>query len=212
MTPTSPRELAAALNRPSRVSYVPTPAAGTVAVTARAPLAPRVGEVIASALTATSAAAARPGDDVGSATRELLVFRVGSERFALPLGTVEEALEWGGVHAIPECPGMLLGVAELRGMMLPVFAPGDVLCAACDGEPSILLVVLGAEGRIGLAVDDVDDVHAVSADALRAGPGRADADAILVAVTRRGGELVSVLDADALVGACLSRRLEETAA
>lgn len=166
---------------------------------ARATVAGRVG--IASALRAELA-------ERGSA--ELLRFRVGRERFALRLAEVEEAIEGPEVHPIPEAPREMLGVVALRGRLVPVYAPARALGVRLD-TPTVALVLAGLVRAIAIAVDDVEDVFTMPADALRNAPGTDDPDGILLGVTRHGSRLVSVLDGAALAAACTADLVLETA-
>ena len=140
---------------------------------------------------------------------ELLLFRVGRERFAVRLCDVEEALESPVIHPIPERAREMLGVCALRGRLVPVYAPSRVLGVTLDAHAVALVFPFG-DKRIAIAVDDVDDVFTMKTAALRDAPGTDDTDGVLVGVTRRDGRLVSVLDATALVTACLNDFAMET--
>lgn len=140
----------------------------------------------------------------GAATMaELLLFRVGSEHFALALAQAEEAVESLAVHPLPGSPAGMLGVAQLRGAMLPVYAAEPLLGAAPAPDANVTLVVRGQAGRAGIVIDDVEDVMMADLSTLRAVPGARGGDPVLRGVTPRGPELVAVCDADALVHACL---------
>lgn len=140
---------------------------------------------------------------------QLLVFRVGAERFGLPLARVEEAVEVGAVYPLPGGGLDALGVVEVRGRMVPLFAARRVLGVTADGGAAMLVLRDGTR-RVGVAVDDVDDVLAVDCATLAAPP---DADGVVVGIARRGDAIVAVLDADALLGGCLAAatRLPESA-
>jgi purine-binding chemotaxis protein CheW len=142
---------------------------------------------------------------------DLLLFRVGRELFAADLSAVEEAVELAEVRRLPEMVESMLGVFTLRGRLLPVYSPTRPLGVALEGEATAALIVKAGERRIALAVDDVDDVLTIDLAALRPVPGGDDPDGILLGVARRGRDLVAVLDADALVAACLTDRVPETA-
>jgi purine-binding chemotaxis protein CheW len=142
---------------------------------------------------------------------ELLVFRVGRERFALELATVEEAVESPVLRAVPDAPAGMVGVFPLRGRLVPTFAPERALGVNRDGsEPSVLVIQAGA-GRFALAVDEVDDVFDADLSTARAAPGTDDADGVLLAVIWRDRDLVGLLDRDALRDACLVAPLAATA-
>jgi chemotaxis signal transduction protein len=152
----------------------------------------------------------RVRDRAGSA--DLLLFRVGGELFGLPLEAVEEAVEIEVVHAVPEAPAHALGVVDLRGRMIPLFSPASALGVAPAGAPAMLVLRDGAR-RVGIAVDDVDDVLAADLRALRPAPDGDAGDGVLLAMARRGADLVGVLDAQLLLAACLAEsRTPETVA
>ena len=71
-----------------------------------------------------------------------------------------------------------------------------------------MLVMRVGERRVGIAVDDVDDVMQLDAAGVRPAPVP-DTDGILLGVARSGGELVSVLHANALVAACAAQTAED---
>lgn len=145
-----------------------------------------------------------------SGIAQLLLFRVGSEWFATDLAAAEEAIELPRVHHVPEMPESMLGMFDLRGRMLPIYAPARVLGVALRSDSAATLVLRGGEQRVGIAVDDVEDVFTLDLAHLRDLPGSDDADGVVLGVARHGSDLVAVLDAEALVAACLSDRVMES--
>ena len=142
---------------------------------------------------------------------ELLMFRVGRELFAAELAAVEEALELPLVERLPQMPAMQLGIFTVRGRMMPLFSPERVLGVASPPGAGAALVVRVGDHRIAIAVDDVIDVLSVDASRIREAPALHDPSDILLGVTRRGTDLIAVIDARALVAACLDDRALETA-
>ena len=51
---------------------------------------------------------------------QFCVFRSGRERFCLPVLDVEEVLEWPLVTKLPLGPAYLLGIFNLRGVIVPL--------------------------------------------------------------------------------------------
>lgn len=139
-----------------------------------------------------------------------LVFRVGAERFAIDLGAVEEAIELPSVHHLPEMPEHLLGVFELRGRLVPIYSPQRVLRVALTHDAAAVLVLRSQEKRLGLAVDDVDDVLTIDGAAVRRAPIPDNEDNVLLGVIRRGADLLALVDAESLALACLADQLTET--
>ncbi|HET6680778.1 MAG TPA: chemotaxis protein CheW [Gemmatimonadaceae bacterium] len=141
----------------------------------------------------------------------LLVFRVGQERFALELATVEEAVETPVLRTVPDAPAGMVGVFPLRGRLVPTFAPERSLGVNRGSEAPNVLVIRTGAGRFALAVDDVDDVFDANLSTARDAPGTDDPDGVLLAVIWRNRDLIGILDGDALRDACVVTPLAATA-
>lgn len=171
---------------------------------------PTIAATIETTIETTIEAAIEPAaPPAPPAEREHLVFRVGRELFALPLDAVDEAIDIESVQHLPEMRAAMLGVVSLRGSLVPLYAPAATLgVAAAHGSAALVFVT--PRGRVALAVDDVDDVMDIAPDALQRAP-MDFGDGVLVGVARRGGDLIGVLDAGALMGACRAEPVLETA-
>ena len=53
-------------------------------------------------------------------SRQFLTFLVGSESFAMPIASIREIIEFGGLTEVPLMPSFLRGVINLRGSVVPV--------------------------------------------------------------------------------------------
>src|SRR5687768_6783494 len=141
---------------------------------------------------------------------ELLTFHIGRERFATSLGSIEEAVERPDVYRVPEMPETMLGVFSLRGRLIPVCSPVRALGVQLTAsEPTVLLMRAGTR-RVGVAVDDVDDVIALDLAMIRPSPGTDDPDGVLLGVVRQGNDLIAIVDPDAIVATCLTGQVVET--
>jgi purine-binding chemotaxis protein CheW len=146
-------------------------------------------------------------------TVSLLLFRLGRELFAAELAAIEEAVETPALHALPQMRGVLLGAFEHRGRMIACYAPAPILGHAIrpDVPPPVALVARAGERRIGLVVDDVEDVMTLALEEMHDPPMLGHADGVLLGVARHGSTLVAVVDVEALLAACLFDREMETA-
>jgi len=106
-------------------------------------------------------------------------------------------------------PEHLLGVFELRGRLVPIYSPQRVLGVALAQEAAAVLVLRSQEKRLGLAVDDVDDVLIIQGAAVRRAPIPDNEDNVLLGVIRRGADLLALVDAESLALACLADQLTE---
>ena len=98
---------------------------------------------------------------------QFCVFRSGRERFCLPVLDVEEVLDWPPVTKLPLSPAYLLGIFNLRGVIVPLI---DI--AITEGRRRGLLprhVVVASlrseshheDVRIGIAADEVIGTYSV---------------------------------------------------
>ena len=135
----------------------------------------------------------------------MILLRVAEREYALPLGCVVEVVRMAALTPAPGGPGHVLGLLDLRGRVVPVMDLRTRLGLA-QGEPGLStpICVVEAGGRaFGLVADAVTDVRPLSGPVERLEGTPADVgDAGHRAV---GGRLVSVLDAERLAGAALSR-------
>ena len=141
---------------------------------------------------------------------ELLMFRVGSERFAVELLCVEEAIDLGEPHHVPEMPPAMLGVITVRNTLTPVFTPDDALGVAAVSKGAAL-IFRSDRGRFALAIDDVDDVMTLDLAQLRDAPGIDGSDSLVLGVARNGSGIVALVDAEALIAACQATPIPELA-
>jgi len=107
--------------------------------------------------------------------RQFLVFRLGTESFAIPIGHVREIIEFNGLTTIPMMPSFLRGVLNLRGAVVPVidlqarFGRGETIVAKRTCVV-IVEVVQEAKNLIGVMVDAVSEVISVGPSEVESKP------------------------------------------
>lgn len=104
------------------------------------------------------------------ATRQddLLALRVEADPFAVRLSEVAGLLVDRSVTSVPGAVREMLGVAGLRGTILPVYDLRALLGYSRSGVPRWLLIT--AAPQIGLAFDEFDGLLRVPPEAIAAGP------------------------------------------
>jgi purine-binding chemotaxis protein CheW len=156
----------------------------------------------------------------------VLVFRVGSERFAVSLPAVAEVIESPELQRMPDAPEHVRGVATLRGELLSVYDPLALMgvsgvglssgvaresrVGGGGGPGATLVFSRGGGHRVGLAVDDVYDAITINESELRGVPGSDGSDGALVGLVLRGSELIGVLDVRALLDGAFAATPGET--
>lgn len=111
-----------------------------------------------------------------SAQRQVLTFQLESEVFGVDIMRVREIRGWSAVTAVPETPPHVLGVLNLRGVIVPVIDLRTRLSLPTIEHTAttviIVITVVGAAGKrdFGLVVDAVSDVTDLPANAIKATP------------------------------------------
>ncbi|WP_341865509.1 chemotaxis protein CheW [Janthinobacterium svalbardensis] len=108
--------------------------------------------------TTTHAAAASQMAQAGG--RELLVFGLGNEEYAIDIGLVQEIRGYGAVTRMANAPAFLKGFIHLRGSIVPLI---DLRIALGQAEPAydastVVIILIFAHGATGIVVDRVADV------------------------------------------------------
>lgn len=135
------------------------------------------------------------------------VFTAGAETFAFDVRRVREVVMVDDVTAVPAAPAQVVGVANLRGDVLPIVDPARLLGVAPRraGRRLRALVVISAGAQVGLLIDEVPGLE-VFDDVVEIGEATPTpyADCALGRLPRGDG-FVTLLDADKVVAA-LRRR------
>ncbi|HUG28705.1 MAG TPA: chemotaxis protein CheW [Gemmatimonadales bacterium] len=97
--------------------------------------------------------------------------RSGGLEWALADNTVREVAAMVPLARIPGAAAAVLGLGNLRGTMVTVVDTRRLLGQAADGPPVAVVVVEAGGRRVGLAVDEVDDLHQVPMDAFELAQG-----------------------------------------
>ena len=141
---------------------------------------------------------------------QLLMFRIGHERFAVELLAVEEVIDLPVIHHVPEMPPAMLGVVTVRGFLTPVYSPHTALGVPLLTKEAVLIFRRG-RARVGILIDDVEDAVPIDLSELRSAPSEQEIDSVVLGVVRHFGVLVAIVDADALIAACQAATLLEIA-
>jgi purine-binding chemotaxis protein CheW len=108
----------------------------------------------------------------GQGANEFLTFTLGSEEYGIDILKVQEIRGYEQVTKIANTPDFIKGVVNLRGTIVPIvdlrikFNLGSV-----EYNQFTVVIILNVKGRVvGIVVDSVSDVIALSNDQIRAAP------------------------------------------
>ncbi len=104
--------------------------------------------------------------------RELMAFRIGAQEFCVDIMAVREIRGFTPATPLPQSPGFVRGVINLRGAVLPIV---DLSARLGFGpaEPTarhVIMVVQVGDQVVGLLVDAVSDILTVSSEAVQPTP------------------------------------------
>lgn len=134
---------------------------------------------------------------------QYLTVNLAHEEYGIDILAVREIRGWTPVTRIPQAPGYVLGVLNLRGAIVPVI---DMrLRFGLEREEygiTTVTVIITVAGRLfGVVVDAVSDVLDVTPDAIRPVPdmGTTVDTEYLKGLTAAGERMVLLLDVDKLL-------------
>ncbi len=141
-----------------------------------------------------------------SACRDLLLFDVGAERFALPLERVTAVLDSVDVQRGAGLHPRGVGVLCAHDAFITVYEPSSVLVVQCAVPDPLLLILEHEDRTLGLLVDHAEAALAVPLDGLRDLSGMGGTDGVVIGALRPATQWVTLLDAESLINALLDRR------
>jgi purine-binding chemotaxis protein CheW len=115
------------------------------------------------------------------APKKIVAFRIGAEEYGIDILKVREIRGWTETTALPHSPSYVRGVINLRGAVLPVIDLAERFGTDLTNENSrnvIIVIELGSQ-LLGLLVDAVADILALSREDLRETPNVASSEAKL---------------------------------
>lgn len=144
------------------------------------------------------------------AENKYVIFRLGEEKYGIPIESVERILPDQSVTKLPRTPKMFLGVFEIRGETIPAIDAR----LRFDMEPTAVaknfVVVMTGEGRCALRVDSVDGILNFDESEVDASPELFESknDAFMQGVGKKGAELTVLIDPTYVVPSTLKSKLQ----
>lgn len=140
---------------------------------------------------------ARPSKPRPDPRRNLVGFTVGGVRYAISVERVLQIINPLSVTPLPHMPPAITGVAEHRGVVVPVIDLRVHYGVPCETTRKTKWILIDAAGRVvGLVVDSAVGVFGAGIEAMRPAPmlGSGDARRGLSGVVSHEGTMVFVID------------------
>ena len=141
-------------------------------------------------------------------TDQYLTFIMADEEYGVDILSVQEIRGWENVTPLPNAPKHVKGVINLRGVIVPIvdlrqrFGLQNI-----EYGPLTVVIVLKVEARhrervMGIVVDAVSDVYALSGDDMRAAPDLGDHvdTSYIKGLVNVDSKMIILLNIDELLG------------
>lgn len=104
-------------------------------------------------------------DAVGpAASSRFCLFTLGEESFAVDLTEVSEVFRLESITSVPGMPSSLVGVANLRGTVVPLADLRPLLGMPSSLDSKYAVIVRHGARLIGILIDEVPEIHTVHPD------------------------------------------------
>lgn len=139
---------------------------------------------------------------------QFLTFMLGEEEYGVGILNVQEIRSWESATSIPNTPDYVLGVINLRGLVVPIIdlRKRFAMDRAEFGPTTIIVIVrisnkTNSSKTIGMVVDEVSDVYNISGDDIGEMPnlGSAVGTEFIKGVANVNEKMVIILNIDSLI-------------
>jgi purine-binding chemotaxis protein CheW len=135
--------------------------------------------------------------------RQLVVFSMHGEHYALPITSVREIIRYTKPQATGAANGLIQGMILLRGQVLPIVDLSSRLGKSLEiNDETRILVVELSERSLGLIVGTVDEVLMVAAEQIEAMP--VSGSDLGEEIAKVGDRLITLIDAERALGQVLA--------
>ncbi len=146
--------------------------------------------------------------DQNACTSQLLTFILGGEEYGVDILNVQEIRGWEQATPIPNTPDYVLGVINLRGLIVPIIDLRNRFeMERAEYGPLTVIVIVKLTGKskssrtVGMVVDEVSDVYNVSEEEIGDLPdvGSIVGTEFIKGVASVKEKMIIVLDIDLLI-------------
>ena len=149
-------------------------------------------------------------------TQQFLTFTVNQGEYGVDIMRVREIRGWSETTRIPNSPGYMRGVINLRGSVIPIF---DLRTRFDQGttevtEKNVVIVIAVGDRIIGILVDAVSDILTVEKDEVKDAPSNTETgidDQYVNGLISVQEKMVIILDVEHLFDTSLLEEAEKAA-
>jgi purine-binding chemotaxis protein CheW len=136
---------------------------------------------------------------------QLVCFYLGNQEFGVPIGDVRETIGMSPVTPVFHTPSCVVGITNLRGEILAVLDPAQLLglSPTRPGHSTRIVIVEPNDRAAGLLVDELGSIREIADGRLAPTPSTfsSEVSAVLSGIIPNEGRPIGVLDVERLLGA-----------
>ena len=140
------------------------------------------------------------GEKVAAEEKQLVVFNLGQETYAVEIAMVKEIIQMQGITRVPGTPPSVEGVINLRGMVIPILdLRKRFKFSRIERDKDTRIVIVNCQGQlVGVVVDSVAQVLRVPVDSIEASSNLFNEGKLnyIQAIVKLEKQLVILLDLD----------------
>lgn len=145
-------------------------------------------------------------------SRKVLTFQLGGEVYGVDILRVKEIRGWSPVTRIPQSSASVLGVLNLRGVVVPIFdLRVRFALESAEFTPMTVVIVLSlrtttGQREVGVVVDAVKDVVDLAAADIKPAPevGGMGSGEYIAGIATHDEQMLILLDAESLASSDVS--------
>lgn len=135
---------------------------------------------------------------------QYIVIKMGDEQYGIDIKYIDNIVRMQHITRVPKVADYLRGVINLRGEVIPVMSIRRKMGLEDDEitkATRIIILKLEQQGTIGVMVDEVREVVTLIADEIEKASydGKEEKNNFICGIGKQGGELISILDLNAVV-------------
>jgi len=129
------------------------------------------------------------------------IFKIGDEDFGVSINRVVEILKSQKIYSLPELPDFLSGVINVRGDVVPLLDLRLRFGMHASEKKGRIIIVRSEGEKIGLMVDEIDEIISLAAEDLIAPPSifKGLKTEYLKGLGKKEGRIIILLNLDRLL-------------
>lgn len=135
---------------------------------------------------------------------QYIVVKIGNEQYGLDISYVDNIVRMCKITRVPKAPFHYIGIINLRGEVVPLMSLRRKMKLDDDEFTDLSRIIIlktEEQGLVGVVVDEVKEVIALSEDEIdrNAQTSQTDKENYINGIGKHGGELISIFEIPSII-------------